>query len=209
MEKSQAEAFYNEQSERISTLNKEEIQKITSIFETELEEQKAEIYDALKTKYHDDLRKCLIELENEMLQKFEMKEAKNGSAYLKARLSVSMGQDKESSWFSVICFSDQAKNLFESWMKAIANKGQKSVRAIVMGKMEVSQYGENNEKTAVTIVADEIAFSTKFAVVGDVAYVQSGIKTDNVVVTKADPAAAAAQPAPVAQPAKDENDAPF
>ena len=143
------------------------------------------------------------------LTNVEMKEAKNGSSYLKARLSVSMGQDKESSWFSVICFSDQAKNLFESWMKAIANKGQKSVRAIVMGKMEVSQYGENNEKTAVTIVADEIAFSTKFAVVGDVAYVQSGIKTDNVVVTKADPAAAAAQPAPVAQPAKDENDAPF
>ena len=90
-----------------------------------------------------------------------------------------------------------------------ANKGQKSVRAIVMGKMEVSQYGENNEKTAVTIVADEIAFSTKFAVIGDVAYVQSGIKTDNVQVIKANPAAAAAQPAPVAQPAKDENDAPF
>jgi hypothetical protein len=76
LEKSQAEAFYSEQSERISKLNKEEIQKITSIFETELEEQKVEIYDALKTKYHDDLRKCLIELENEMLQKFEMKEAK-------------------------------------------------------------------------------------------------------------------------------------
>ena len=144
------------------------------------------------------------------LTNVEIKEAKNGSSYLKARLSVSMGQDKESSWFSVICFSDQATNLFESWMKAVANKGQKSIRAIVMGKMEVSKYGENNDKTAVTIVADEIAFSTKFAVISEVAYVQSGINTnDNVQVTTADDIAAAAQPAPVAQSPQNENDAPF
>ena len=102
------------------------------------------------------------------LTNVEIKEAKNGSKYLKGRLSVSMGQDKESSWFGVICFSDQAENLFESWMRAVANKGNKSVRAIVMGKTEVSTYGDNNEKTAVTIVADEIGFSTKFAVINDI-----------------------------------------
>ena len=79
-----------------------------------------------------------------------------------------------------------------------------------MGKMEVSKYGENNDKTAVTIVADEIAFSTKFAVISDVAYVQSGINTNNnVQVTTADPAAAAAIPQPVAQAPQNENDAPF
>lgn len=143
------------------------------------------------------------------LTNVEIKEAKNGSSYLKARLSVSMGQEKESSWFSVICFAEQATNLFETWMKSVANEGRKSVRAIVTGKVEVSNYGENNEKVAVTIVADEIGISTKYATVNNITSVSGGISTDNVQVQKAPAAAVAAQPAPVAQPQKDENDAPF
>lgn len=143
------------------------------------------------------------------LTNVEIKEAKNGSKYLRGRLSVSMGQDKESSWFGVICFSDQAENLFESWMRAVANKGNKSVRAIVIGKTEVSTYGDNNEKTAITIVADEIGFSTKFAVINDIQGVSKGISTDNVQVQTAAPAAAPAEPVARPQSELSENDAPF
>ncbi len=143
------------------------------------------------------------------LTNVEIKEAKNGSSYLKARLSVSMGQEKDSSWFSVICFQEQATNLFESWMKSVANQGRKSVRAIVTGKLEVSQYGDNNEKTSVTIVADEIGLSTKYAVCTGMAQANNSVSTDNVQVQNA-PAAQQNVPAPVANTQQvAPNDAPF
>lgn len=131
------------------------------------------------------------------LTNVELKEAKNGSSYTKARLSVSMGQEKESSWFSVICFQEQAQNLYNTWMTSVSNQGRKSVRAMVTGKLEVSQYGENNEKTSVTIVADEIGVSTKYAVCTGIQQQSNSVNTDKVQVQTAAPAQAAV-PAPVA-----------
>ncbi len=143
------------------------------------------------------------------LTNVELKEAKNGSSYAKARLSVSMGQEKESSWFSVICFQEQAQNLYNSWMTSVANEGKKSVRAMVTGKLEVSQYGDNNEKTSVTIVADEIGISTKYAVCTGIAQQQNSVNTNNVQTQTAP--AQTNVPAPVAKTEQQvaPNDAPF
>ena len=140
----------------------------------------------------------------------ELKTSAGGNSYIRARLAVNMGQDKDSSWFNVVAFNELALNTYETWMKCVANNGRNSVRAMVQGKIEVSNYGEGEDKrVSVTIIADEIGIATKYHVVTGLEPMKEGISTDNVQVQKASPAAVAAQPEPVAQEPATENHAPF
>jgi single-stranded DNA-binding protein len=140
----------------------------------------------------------------------EYKTSANGNSYIRARLSVNMGQEKESSWFNVVAFNELAQNTYETWMKSVENSSKNSVRAMVQGKIEVSNYGEGEEKkVSVTIIADEIGIATKYAVVTGIEPMSGGISTDNVQVQKAAPEAKAAMPEPVAKEPETPNDAPF
>tara|TARA_Y100001958_G_C21196601_1_gene523860 strand:- start:343 stop:810 length:468 start_codon:yes stop_codon:yes gene_type:complete len=140
----------------------------------------------------------------------EYKTSANGNSYIRARLAVNMGQDKDSSWFNIVAFNELAQNTYETWMKSVENSSKNSVRAMVQGKIEVSNYGEGEEKkVSVTIIADEIGIATKYAVVTGIEPMNSGITTDNVKVTKATPEQIAAIPEPVAKEPENENDAPF
>ena len=121
-----------------------------------------------------------------------------------------MGQEKESSWFNVVAFNELAQNTYETWMKSVENSSKNSVRAMVQGKIEVSNYGEGEErKVSVTLIADEIGIATKYAVVTGLEPMSGGISTDNVQVQKAAPEAKAAMPEPVAKEPETPNDAPF
>jgi len=125
----------------------------------------------------------------------EYKTSANGNSYIRARLAVNMGQEKESSWFNVVAFNELAQNTYETWMKSVENSSKNSVRAMVQGKIEVSNYGEGEEKkVSVTIIADEIGIATKYAVVTGLEPMSSGISTDKVQVQKASPEAIAAIP---------------
>jgi single-stranded DNA-binding protein len=140
----------------------------------------------------------------------EYKTSANGNSYIRARLAVNMGQEKESSWFNVVAFNELAQNTYETWMKSVENSSKNSVRAMVQGKIEVSNYGEGEEKkVSVTIIADEIGIATKYAVVTGLEPMSGGISTDNVQVQKAAPEAKAAMPEPVAKEPETPNDAPF
>jgi len=140
----------------------------------------------------------------------EYKTSANGNSYIRARLAVNMGQEKESSWFNVVAFNELAQNTYETWMKSVENSSKNSVRAMVQGKIEVSNYGEGEEKkVSVTIIADEIGIATKYAVVTGIEPMSGGISTDNVQVQKAAPEAKAAMPEPVAKEPETPNDAPF
>ena len=140
----------------------------------------------------------------------EYKTSANGNSYIRARLAVNMGQEKESSWFNVVAFNELAQNTYETWMKSVENSSKNSVRAMVQGKIEVSNYGEGEEKkVSVTIIADEIGIATKYAVVTGLEPMSGGISTDNVQVQKAAPDAKAAMPEPVAKEPETPNDAPF
>lgn len=140
----------------------------------------------------------------------EYKTSANGNSYIRARLAVNMGQEKESSWFNVVAFNELAQNTYETWMKSVENSSKNSVRAMVQGKIEVSNYGEGEEKkVSVTIIADEIGIATKYAVVTGLEPMSGGISTDNVKVQKAAPEAKAAMPEPVAKEPETPNDAPF
>ncbi len=94
----------------------------------------------------------------------DLKTSAGGMEYLNFGLAVYTGQDKDTkepitSWFDVVCFGDTASNLFSS----IA--GNKSVRVIVNGKMNVEKYTkkDGSEGQSAKIVADEIGISTKSA----------------------------------------------
>ena len=140
----------------------------------------------------------------------EYKTSANGNSYIRARLAVNMGQEKESSWFNVVAFNELAQNTYETWMKSVENSSKNSVRAMVQGKIEVSNYGEGEEKkVSVTIIADEIGIATKYAVVTGLEPMSGGISTDKVQVQKASPEAIAAIPEPVAKEPETPNDAPF
>ena len=140
----------------------------------------------------------------------EYKTSANGNSYIRARLAVNMGQEKESSWFNVVAFNELAQNTYETWMKSVENSSKNSVRAMVQGKIEVFNYGEGEErKVSVTIIADEIGIATKYAVVTGLEPMSGGISTDNVQVQKAAPEAKAAMPEPVAKEPETPNDAPF
>ena len=140
----------------------------------------------------------------------EYKTSANGNSYIRARLAVNMGQEKESSWFNVVAFNELAQNTYETWMKSVENSSKNSVRAMVQGKIEVSNYGEGEEKkVSVTIIADEIGIATKYAVVTGIEPMSGGISTDNVQVQKAAPEVKAAMPEPVAKEPETPNDAPF
>lgn len=140
----------------------------------------------------------------------EYKTSANGNSYIRARLAVNMGQEKESSWFNVVAFNELAQNTYETWMKSVENSSKNSVRAMVQGKIEVSNYGEGEErKVSVTLIADEIGIATKYAVVTGLEPMSGGISTDNVQVQKAAPEAKAAMPEPVAKEPETPNDAPF
>lgn len=94
----------------------------------------------------------------------DLKTSAGGMEYLNFGLAVYTGQDKDTkepitSWFDVVCFGDTATNLFQS----IA--GNKSVRVIVNGKMNVEQYTkkDGSQGQSAKIVADEVGISTKSA----------------------------------------------
>ena len=61
----------------------------------------------------------------------EYKTSANGNSYIRARLAVNMGQEKESSWFNVVAFNELAQNTYETWMKSVENSSKNSVRAMV------------------------------------------------------------------------------
>jgi len=141
------------------------------------------------------------------LSGLEMKQSASGNNYTVGRLAVSMGKDKEASWFNIICFDSLAENIYNTWMKAVVNAGNKSIRATVRGKIEVSKYGDNNEKTSVKIIADDIAITTQYTVVGSLDTVQS----DKEIRVETFQPRQEAAPAPVARPMEEltEADAPF
>lgn len=141
------------------------------------------------------------------LSGLEMKQSASGNSYTVGRLAVSMGKDKEASWFNIICFDALAENIYNSWMKAVVNKGGKSMRATVKGKIEVSKYGDNNEKTSVKIIADDISVSAQYNVVEGIANTSNGqdIRVETFAKT------AANIPAPQPRPMEEltVEDAPF
>ncbi len=93
----------------------------------------------------------------------DLKTSAKGMQYLNFGLAVYTGKDQNdepiTSWFDVVAFGDSATNLFQSIT------GNKSVRVIVNGKMNVEEYTKNDgsKGKSAKIVADEVGISTKSA----------------------------------------------
>ncbi len=76
LEKKQAEEFYTKQCKQLSLLHEQEVEKITSVFNTQLLQKESETTSTLVEKHNNELNNRLAELENEMIQSFDTEKSK-------------------------------------------------------------------------------------------------------------------------------------
>ena len=100
-----------------------------------------------------------VELDGNVGKQPELKTTKSGEQM--CRFSVAStkkqeGREPVTSWVSVLCFKEMAA--------LVAEKVQQGDRVIVTGRLEVEKYNDKdgNERTAVTVMADDIGISLRW-----------------------------------------------
>jgi len=93
----------------------------------------------------------------------EIRYTKNGHAWFSFGMAVSQGRDQDPAWYDISVFSGQYNEKFAENTHACIAKG---MRVVVSGRLGQRKYQRRDgagEGMSVTIVADEVAPSLKYA----------------------------------------------
>ena len=100
-----------------------------------------------------------VEIDGNVGKQPELKQTKGGESM--CRFSVAStrkqeGREPVTSWVNVLCFKEMAS--------LVSEKVQQGDRVIVVGRLEVEKYQDKdgNERTSVTVMADDIGASLKW-----------------------------------------------
>jgi len=100
-----------------------------------------------------------VEIDGNVGKQPELKQTKGGESM--CRFSVAStrkqeGREPVTSWVNVLCFKEMAS--------LVSEKVQQGDRVIVVGRLEVEKYQDKdgNERTSITVLADDVGVSLRW-----------------------------------------------